>query len=136
MADPGQHQGALFNMAFDPVAHIDKGVARAAHFHSTRRGIGFMPPPAKGFGHLRQTFDRPQLVAQIDEGDTGHQDTEKYRVNKELMWIAGRNTPPVQYNLKRPDVGDQINPHPITCSKINRFEGWHILCEAIRADPP
>ena len=66
VADAGQHDGALLDIALDAVAHLDEGMRRLAHLaRAARLEIGRRrPPSAETVGRLRQPQDRFDLVAQ------------------------------------------------------------------------
>ena len=74
MAHPGQHLGALVDVAADAVAHAQKGGGGLAHFGGARRfQLERADALAEAVGGLGQAAYRADLVAQKDDGD-GQQD--------------------------------------------------------------
>ena len=129
MADPRQHQGALFNLPLDPCAHIDKGRPRRTHLDSACRGIWHVTPAAKGFGRAGQPLDRAQLVAQVNEGDQRHDKAKAEGIHKQLMRVLRRDPAPLELEIKRAKARLHIKMHPRGPRQIKAQEGWQILIE-------
>ena len=68
---PGQHDGALLDMALDAVAHLDEGLRRLAHLARAARAeiLWRRPPLAEALGGFSQAQDRLDLIAQEQDGD-------------------------------------------------------------------
>src|SRR5262245_58546073 len=66
VADTGEHDGALLDMALDAVAHLDESLVRlTCRTRATRTEVRRSGPTlAEAFGGFRQTQDRLDLVAQ------------------------------------------------------------------------
>ena len=66
MAHARQHDGALLDMAFDAVAHLDEGVSRLAHLARAARPevLWRRPSFAETLGRFSQAQDRLDLIAQ------------------------------------------------------------------------
>ena len=75
VADAGQHGRALLDVRRDAVAHLQEGLRRLAHLARAARAevVGHRPALAERVGGLGEPQDRPDLVAQEQDGD-GEQD--------------------------------------------------------------
>ena len=74
MRHPGQHVGALLDMAFEAIAHRDKRHRRTAHLSSTfGLELRAVAAHAKIVGRHRQTANGAHLVAHKDNGNAEQQ---------------------------------------------------------------
>ena len=70
---PGQHGGALLDRALDADFHFQEGGGGAAHFACAARAeIRNLAALAERLGGVGQPHDRPDLVAQEQNGDGQH----------------------------------------------------------------
>ena len=89
VTDTRQHQGALFDLAFDAGAHVQKGGAGGPHLQRTARLVGQDLAAAKRLCRARHPGDRHQLVAQKGKSNRRHQDRGKAHHHQQLVRIAG-----------------------------------------------
>lgn len=111
MADPGQHQGTLLDLALDTGPHIDKGIACSPNLDCTRWPVGNVTTAPKCFGRSRKPGNRTQLVAQIQIGNYRHHNAKKDHVHQQLMRIACRYPPSIKLQLHSGAVAFKIQSY-------------------------
>ena len=88
--DAGQHGGALVHGALDAAFHLDEGLRGAAHLARAARLEGRrLAPLAEALGRVGERQDRPDLIAQEQDGDGEQHQRGAHHPQQEDVGVGG-----------------------------------------------
>jgi len=91
VADARQHDGALLDVTFDAVAHLDEGMGRLTHLARAAGTeiLGRRPALAEALRRLGQAQDRLDLVAQEQDRDRQQDERRADHPQQEDLRVGG-----------------------------------------------
>jgi hypothetical protein len=136
MADPRQHQRALFDLPLDPGAHVDKGLARRAQLCRALGPVGHVSPAPERLGGLGKPGNRAQLVAHVDKRDHRHQYADAHHVDEEKIRAARRQQSAGKAQLEQLFLIAKVHMHILPVRQFHPRQSGNELAHLPDNDDP